>query len=292
MNFKKILPIFIFLIILNYNFAQTTDYQQTEINHYEFDTYKIKDNLILSDVNQSQLVFDIVPCYDLIVKINNQKTDSISYNLNSLTINLNDNIKNLEKMNIEIIYLTDYYTSKSNGLWTLIYNSKYKETIDELKITLPKSAKVNELPLISSAEVINGQMVVSLFDVKNISINYELSSKTSENNYLIILVILLAIVFGIHLILKKKPKKKTKTKVSEKEDLLLGLNENEQKIIKVIMENEGQTQKTITAKSFLPKGTVSRNIKKLVDKGYIEIKKYGVSNKLFLGDVFRKKKGD
>ena len=56
MILKKILPIFIFLIILNYNFAQTVDYQQTEISHYEFDTYKIKDNLIVSDINQNQLV--------------------------------------------------------------------------------------------------------------------------------------------------------------------------------------------------------------------------------------------
>ena len=54
------------------------------------------------------------------------------------------------------------------------------------------------------------------------------------------------------------------------------------------MENEGQSQKIIAAKSFLPKGTVSRNIQKLVDKGYIDIKKYGVSNKLFLGEVFKK----
>lgn len=39
----------------------------------------------------------------------------------------------------------------------------------------------------------------------------------------------------------------------------------------------------------LPKGTTSRNIKKLVSKGYLEIKKYGVSNKVFLGEIFNKK---
>lgn len=287
---KQILVIFVFLLFLNYNYAYTIDRQITDISFYEFDTYKIKDVLILSDLNQEELIFEIIPNYDLIVKINNQRYTDISYNKDQLTINLSEDLKQKPEITLEIIYLTDYYTSKSNGLWTLSYNSRYKDIIDELKITLPKSAKVNEISLISSAEVINGQIVISLFDIKNISINYELSSKTLKKNYLIILGILVIVVFGIHFILKKKPKKKTKTKVAEKDDLLLGLNENEQKIIIVIMENEGQTQKTITAKSFLPKGTVSRNIKKLVDKGYIEIKKYGVSNKLFLGEVFRKSK--
>ncbi|HRS42828.1 MAG TPA: winged helix-turn-helix transcriptional regulator [Candidatus Diapherotrites archaeon] len=288
MFLKKIIPIFIFLIILNYNFAQTVDFQKTEITHYEFDTYKIKDSLIVSNITKNQLVFDIVPCYDVIVKINNHKTDSISYNLNTLTINLNDNLKDLKKINIEIIYLTDYYTNKEKGTWILNYGSRYKNKIDELKITLPKNAKILDTPSGATAQVINKQINLSLKEIAETHINYEMPESSSGPNYYVMILVLIIGIVSFYFAYKKKPKVKNKTK-SKTSDLLLGLNENEQKIIKVVMEKEGQTQKAITAKSFLPKGTVSRNIKKLSDKGYIEIKKYGVSNKIFLGEVFNKK---
>lgn len=288
MFLRKIPIILIFLLLLNYNFAQTIDYQQTEITHYEFDTYKIKDYLIVSDVNQNQLVFDIVPCYDVIVKINNQKTDSISYNLNTLTINLKDSWKNSDKINVEIIYLTDYYTNKQDGMWILNYGPRYKDKIDYLKITLPKNVKILNTPSGASAQVVNKQLNLSFKDVKETHINYEMSETSSGPNYYILVFVLLIGIISFYLAYNKKPKTKNNTK-NKSSDLLLGLNENEQKIMKVVMENEGQTQKVITAKSFLPKGTVSRNIKKLSDKGYIEIKKYGVSNKIFLGEVFNKK---
>ena len=71
-------------------------------------------------------------------------------------------------------------------------------------------------------------------------------------------------------------------------DLLLGLNENEQKIIKLLLNEDGLSQKKISLKTFLPKGTVSRNIKKLESKDYILIKPYGATHKIFLGNIFKK----
>jgi len=70
---------------------------------------------------------------------------------------------------------------------------------------------------------------------------------------------------------------------------MLGLNENEQKIIKLLLVEDGLSQQKVALKLFLPKGTVSRNIQKLEDKGYIEIKKYGVTNKIFLSSLFENK---
>lgn len=286
-KFKTLLPLLIFVIILNYNFAYSIDYQKTEISAYGFDTYKITDNLVVSDLNQGYLELDIVPCYDLLVKINNQKINSYSYDTDKLTINVAGNLKSAT---IDIIYLTDYYANKQNGIWTVNYNSRYKEKIDEIKIILPKGAKLIDASGSVSAEVINGQLTVSFKDTSAININYELIQKPSNTNYYILSVVLILTIMAIRFGLKKRTRKKNIKNLTaqNKEDLLLGLNENEQKIIKVIMENPGQTQKLITAKSFLPKGTVSRNIKKLSDKGYIEIKKYGVSNKIFLGEVFKK----
>ena len=144
-----------------------------------------------------------------------------------------------------------------------------------------------DTPSGASAQVLNNQINLSFKDIAEIYINYEMPEYSSGPNYYIIILVSIIGIISIYFAYTKKPKVKNKTK-NKSEDLLLGLNENEQKIIKVIMENEGQTQKVITAKCFLPKGTVSRNIKKLSDKGYIEIKKYGVSNKVFLGEIFKK----
>ncbi|HOW29671.1 MAG TPA: winged helix-turn-helix transcriptional regulator [archaeon] len=282
---KQILIFFVFITIINYNYAYNVISQDTEIFADKFDSYKISEKLIITDINSEKLELPIVPSYDVVVKINNQKYSNFSYTTELLTINLS-NIP--ETLNIEIISLTDYYTNKNNGLWNLNYKSRYLDTSNNLKITLPKNSEIKETPISSSVQVINGQIVISFKDIKEININYDLKNVESNNYYYYLLIIPIILV-GAYLLIKKKPKTKKEIKTTEKgKDLLLGLNENEQKIMKIIIENEGQSQKIITAKSFLPKGTVSRNIKKLIDKGYIDIKKYGVSNKLFLGEVFKK----
>lgn len=280
---KQILILFAFLFIVNYVFSQNIVSQDIEITASEFDTYKIKESLKIVDLNNTTIELLIVPSYDLIVRVNGQRHNSIFYNTEMLTINLE---KDLKEINVEIIYLTDYYTSKNNSIWKIYYNSRNLQNINTLKITLPKESKIKEIPALSSAQVVNGQMVLSFKDIKEINIDYELNTKKAKNNYYLLIASLFIFVVGYLIV--RKPKLKKETKKIKARDLLLGLNENEQKIIRIIMENEGQSQKIITAKSFLPKGTVSRNIKKLIDKGYIEIKKYGVSNKLFLGEVFKK----
>jgi len=278
---KQFFVFFVFLAIINYNYGFTVVSQDTKITADKFDSYEISDRLIINDINSNKLELPIVPSYDVIVKINNQKYSNFAHTFDLLTINL-DFIPNT--LNLEIIYLTDYYTTKNNGIWNLKYVSKYIEMINTLIITLPKNAEIKETVQPYSTLASNKQLVLFFKDVKEINISYDLKNIESKNNYYLLLIPFLFIIG--YLFYKIKPIKKIK----RKKDLCLGLNENEQKIMKVIMENEGQSQKVITAKCFLPKGTVSRNIKKLVNKGYIDIKKYGVCNKLFLGEVF--KKGD
>ena len=276
---KKILIIFTFLFLINYVCAYNVISQETEITHNHFDVYKFDERLVLTDINTNKLEFPIVPSYDLIVKINNQRYSNISYTTDLLTINIDPNLSNID---LEIIYLTDYYTSKSESLWYVNYSSRYLEKIDKITLTLPKEAQTKDLTNISSAKVINGQMVITLLDSKEINIYYTLVSLKKRNYYFLLILLIIPIYFLL--------RKKKRTKKSEKDDsLLLGLNENEQKIVKLLLDQkEGLTQKQISLKLFLPKGTVSRNITKLVDKGYLEIKKYGVSNKVFLGEVFKK----
>lgn len=276
---KKILILLCFLFFINYVCAYNVISQETEITHNHFDVYKFDERLVLTDINTNKLEFPIVPSYDLIVKINNQRYSNISYTTDLLTINIDPNLSNID---LEIIYLTDYYTSKSESLWNINYSSRYLEKMDKLTLTLPKDAQTKDLTNISSARVVNGQLVITLLDSKEINVNYRLVSLKKRNYYLLLILLIIPIYF---LLIKKK-----RTKKSEKDDsLLLGLNENEQKIVKLLLDQkEGLTQKQISLKLFLPKGTVSRNIQKLVDKGYLEIKKYGVSNKVFLGEVFKK----
>ena len=276
---KKILIIFTFLFLINFVCAYNVISQETEITHNHFDVYKFDERLVLSDINTNKLEFPIVPSYDLIVKINNQRYSNISYTTDLLTINIEPNLSNID---LEIIYLTDYYTSKSESLWNINYSSRYLEKMDKIALTLPKDAQTKDLTNISSARVVNGQLVITLLDSKEINIYYTLVSLKKRNYYLLLILLIIPIYFLL--------RKKKRTKKSEKDDsLLLGLNENEQKIVKLLLDQkEGLTQKQISLKLFLPKGTVSRNITKLVDKGYLEIKKYGVSNKVFLGEVFKK----
>lgn len=277
---KKLLIILSFLFFINYVCAYNISSQNTEITYDQFDIYKITDKLVITDLNSDSLQLPIVPSYDLIVKINNQRYSNISYTTDLLTINLEPNSSDID---LEIIYLTDYYTSKFESVWNINYSSRYLDKIDKIILTLPKNAQVQDLTEISSVKVTNGQMVVTLLNSKGVNINYSLVSLKKRNYYLFLILLIIPIYF---LFRKKKNTKKSEKK---EDSLLLGLNENEQKIVKLLLDQkEGLTQKQISLKLFLPKGTVSRNITKLVDKGYLEIKKYGVSNKIFLGDVFKK----
>ncbi len=277
---KKILIIFTFLFLINYVCAYNIVSQETEITHNQFDIYKVNERLLITNINENKLELPIVPSYDLIIKINNQRYSNISYTTELLTINLEPNRSQID---LEIIYLTDYYISKSESLWNINYGSRYIEKIDKIILTLPKDAQTKDLTNISSAKVVNGQMVITLINSNNISVSYSLVSLKKNNYYLLLILLIIPIYF----LLKKK--KRTKRPEKKEDSLLLGLNENEQKIIKLLLDQkEGLTQKQIALKLFLPKGTISRNIQKLVDKGYLEIKKYGVSNKVFLGEVFKK----
>lgn len=277
---KKLLIILSFLFFINYVCAYNISSQNTEITYDQFDIYKITDKLVITDLNSDSLQLPIVPSYDLIVKINNQRYSNISYTTDLLTIYLEPNSSDID---LEIIYLTDYYTSKFESVWNINYSSRYLDKIDKIILTLPKNAQVQDLTEISSVKVTNGQMVVTLLNSKGVNINYSLVSLKKRNYYLFLILLIIPIYF---LFRKKKNTKKSEKK---EDSLLLGLNENEQKIVKLLLDQkEGLTQKQISLKLFLPKGTVSRNITKLVDKGYLEIKKYGVSNKIFLGDVFKK----
>ena len=67
---KQILMVFVFLAIINYNYAFSVTHQDTEIISDKFDSYKIIEKLTITDINSNTLELAIVPSYDILVKIN------------------------------------------------------------------------------------------------------------------------------------------------------------------------------------------------------------------------------
>ncbi len=297
MKYYNILTI-IFIIFLSVNiYSYNIERIDTSVTLRDNGIVQVSDKLILTEVNKSDIItFLIFPVYDLKIK-SDYKDLTYSYSLDTLTVNASDCCILNNSLNLEIIYLTDVYSYKQGNVWSVIYYPLFKEYTDTLKFTFPKNTEIIDLSVdLQNISIVNNQFVLTLNNpVSSLDINYSLNHVVlpESNNfnyltYIISILLGLTLLFsGIYIILRKK--KSVKVIKESKEDLLLGLNENEQKIIKIILENDGILQKSLSKECFLPKGTVSRNLKKLESKGYIEIKRYGINKKVFSGKVFSKK---
>jgi len=301
----KLLLIFSFVIFSSNLFAYNIDNLDTYISVRSNGVLEIHDYLSVSNIDSNFLVLDTVPVYDLIIKIDNEKYNYYSYDLNTLEIELKYINKGID-LDLEIVYLTDFYSNKEKLNWIINYKPLFLENVNDFRLDLPENSSINTVSIdLNKVSVINNRFSVIDVNLLSLDINYfinnikldESSSKDLNKLYLglVIFIIIMTIFFILNIINKKtlyvKSNKKNKENKSTKDfnDLLLGLNENEQKIINLLLVETGLSQKKISLKLFLPKGTVSRNIKKLEEKGYIEIKKYGVTNKVFLSKLFKEK---
>jgi uncharacterized membrane protein len=301
----KLLLIFSFVIFSSNLFAYNIDNLDTYISVRSNGVLEVHDYLSVSNIDSNFLVLDTVPVYDLIIKIDNEKYNYYSYDLNTLEIELKYINKGID-LDLEIVYLTDFYSNKEKLNWIINYKPLFLENVNDFRLDLPENSSINTVSIdLNKVSVINNRFSVIDVNLLSLDINYfinnikldESSSKDLNKLYLglVIFIIIMTIFFILNIINKKtlyvKSNKKNKENKSTKDfnDLLLGLNENEQKIINLLLVETGLSQKKISLKLFLPKGTVSRNIKKLEEKGYIEIKKYGVTNKVFLSKLFKEK---
>jgi uncharacterized membrane protein len=279
---KKIFILMILsLLLINSVYACDSEIEVRANGILEVHTF-----ITLEDVNTNLIQLPMVFVYDL--KVNSDFVIDYTYGLNTLTLNIG---QINQPINLEIIYLTDYFVSKSKDIWTIDYYPLFDTKLDNLKLILPKYAEIVSLSIpLENVSIKNNTFVISTNNIDSLKIDYTLNYKKSSknnNNYLWYIFILLFIISGI--IYKKKFFRKNKNKrTNTKEDLLLGLNENEQKIIKLLLQEQGLSQKNLALKLYLPKGTISRNIRKLKDKGYIELKSYGITNKIFLSKIFKK----
>ncbi len=278
----------------------------TSINVRSNGTIEINNQLNVTDINENLLILDIVPVYDLSVKINNT-IPNFTYTNSKLEVYI-DNYNSSELI-VDVTYLTDKFTTKQDDVWNINYYPLFTDVTGIYQIILPLDAEIVNLSSdlqnnnkVNNISVINKRLVINDVNLSSFNIYYKIGNQKlvedKNNSWILFIIIILIIVVSIFMYVSKKKKLKNKKdkgredkekEVNSNEKLLLGLNENEQKIIKLLLVQDGLSQQKVALKLFLPKGTVSRNIQKLEDKGYIEIKKYGVTNKIFLSSLFENK---
>lgn len=303
MNIKHICLIILVLLFIPSIFGYQAQDLSTIINVRDNGTLEISNKLLITDINQDKLIFDIVPVYDLILNISGE-IPKYNYTDSKLEIDISEYKK--DKITIDIIYLTDKFTKKQDNVWNITYYPVFTKSTGSYKLVLPENSEIIKEDNFTdnkynyNISVVNNRLTITDINVSYFTLSYSFVNQKllEKNNYKVFLFIaIIIILLTLFIFLKLRSKKKDIPIVTKKEDgdintknLLLGLNENEQKIIKLLLLEDGLSQQKIALKLFLPKGTISRNTKKLQDKGYIEIKKYGVTNKIFLSSLFETKK--
>ena len=290
---RLILFSFILVLFSSSIFATSITNINTKIIIRENGTLEISDVLNVKDINSDFLVLNNIPVYDIHITINGANAEFNS-TIDKLNINLTS-INTTDNATINIVYLTDYYSTKNKDDWEVNYTPAFINQVDSLQVVLPRESEIISLSTdLNSLVVSKKQFMINVKDINALEINYKLGNQkliTKNSSMFIILGIILILLIGggAYLFFRKKKTKNVLKKEDDKSKLLLGLNENEQKIIKVLLEEDGQSQGKVSLKLYLPKGTVSRNIQKLQDKGYVDIKKYGSTNKVFLSNLFKDK---
>ena len=189
---------------------------------------------------------------------------------------------------------TAKYTSKKQSYW-LLNITKEEEFSDYVySLSLPASASINYVKSADPFRIENefGKLVIRGFGQNkpfSVIVQYQLE-KPSKNIIGIISVILIFVI--VFLIIKKIIKKKAKKEINEKfkkikkEDPkydLSNLTTRQKKIMKLLIEkNKALTQAQIQQELKLPKASLSRNIRALELKGFVEKEKVGMSNMIKL----------
>ncbi|MGM5485325.1 MAG: helix-turn-helix transcriptional regulator [Nanobdellota archaeon] len=173
------------------------------------------------------------------------------------------------------------YTSKDGEFWTL--NLSYEEKFSNLIYTihLPEGVKVNymKMPELGRIEHANEEIRVigTVEDNKpKIFLQYQLSRKKEETikTWAFLPFIIAGLLLTIHL-LHRKNKRVSYKALSERQDIIVEE-----------LKKGPKTQKELQSKTSLPKSSLSRNLKILEQKGVIEIKQTGMSNKISLKETF------
>jgi uncharacterized membrane protein len=182
---------------------------------------------------------------------------------------------------------TEIYTSKKQSYW-LLNITKEENFIDFVyALTLPEGSSINYIKTSGFIRIEDkqGKLIINGFGENkpfSIQLQYQIGKPTEEAIkfdtafIFLITVIIVLIVILIGIFLKEKVKI-----LDAKEDgyNFKGLNQRQKQIMNLLIDRKTPlTQTDIQRQLNIPKAAVSRNIKGLELKGFIEKEQVGMSN--------------
>jgi len=197
MNKINLFIIIVVLFLLPSIYSYTTNDISTTILVRTNGSLEINEQLSITDFKDTnELVFDIFPVYDMIVKVNS-KDASYTFGIDKLRINV-DNYSTNEIL-LDITYLTDYYTLKDINGWTIDYSPLFLDATGQFKITFPAGSNIISLSTdIKNLHPDRDKFYVTDEDLLNFKANYKISnqnikSEKGNNSWLIIVLVIILI---------------------------------------------------------------------------------------------------
>lgn len=208
-----------------------------------------------------------------------------------------------EGYSFNVEYFSDMLTSKNASEWTFSYDFYKVGDFDRIEfiLTLPINTRLHSFSedgiIYSEDDYMNIEWEIpNYISSKKMEVKY--TFKTSSNgikkpvNQFLIYATILLLFLMIFLFLKKfKFKSKSRRDFSlGQKDLIHTLTENEKKIIEELLKSrKGLTQKKISLLTGIPKSTLSRILKKLEIRNFIEKRDYGNTKIVKLTEWFLNK---
>ena len=199
----------------------------------------------------------------------------------SILVNGSTNYAEFDKESITDI------TSKTKDFWLIDINTPVFENF-YYSFLLPQNTEINHISSVNKIRITNKDNRTNIIAIgKNepiqIKIQYSFVSdnfisKKSNWLYFFILFVFLSVSVFFYVYINKNKKSKPKTN----NIILSDLNNRQKEIIIILKKEKIVTQKYLLEKLKIPKGSLSRNLKSLEAKELIEIKKFGLTNKIKL----------
>lgn len=311
MNSKILLCLCFVILTFQFSLVDAFEFHKTEIELYKTGDALVINMFFINSTNNSFFLPAFSPrninVFDEFGKLNYSLSDE------GIFIDLR---KKVEEYSFTVEYFSNVLTLKNVGIWEFYYDFYKLRNFDKLEIILILPQDTKLLSFSNNGVIyLDGGYIKIDWDIpieslsKRIEVEYTFDvqgpqdSKLKPTNWFIYTIIfLLTFVVTFLVISKFKPKFKLKKDIrfssrSEKinfskrqEDLTFTLTECEQKIIKELFKSKrGLTQKKLRLIIGIPKATLSRTLRKLEARNFIEIRNLGGTNLILLTNWFLEK---
>ncbi len=163
----------------------------------------------------------------------------------------------------KIIGSTSNLTNKQGDVWTFSYTL----SDSEINLILPKGAVIKN---VSNAQIYLDNNQFSIFSKNSVKVSYTIQSTQSSGfNYIILIVLALAIAAGIFFYLNRKLKANKKEK-SKLDVIKQVLNDKDNLILDKLKELGKVKSSYLRKMCDMPKASFSRHIQELEKKGLIK----------------------